>query len=806
MDRYLSNYMDSVSTRQSVKLADVIDEIKLSKATLPSIAKTVEQLAADSAPVILSNQQADSLISSGQVEQNIRNLRQTIKELYQMSNYISLLLENSTLLLHSEAAALEDDLIAMEKAVESFVFLLNSKGAYNFAYLETFSDDTGRDPMIECPDRASLRFGPGQLAAIDTAEGALVLPKNKVSSYGLTRKVLATNATVKLDKRPIDAKSWRAVVESASPVTATIPEAVGHTGAQAMIEYRLSQPAPTSEVKISPYSDTPVTLVSVRGYKNPSDNVGFEILTKPVYLDQPKTLYFPLRMLYRVKIVINQPTYNRVSVMSTAEDEYRVAYESLKARLKELKDNFSYNTSGDFNHFLYMILWYFKGFNLHNRMAIPKVLPKEYTGDAGIPALVEAIKRASRPGGGSHKPGLGSPIGWRDPHHPGHGTDFDLVEFVKHMFKKKDELYNMLAQREVDRFEDMLKAKGIYDPQGVMSPIQMIYQNGWVYRYALGIENVLVGVSSTGFKGFHVTRQLESHGDVGEVAIKTQEFNYRDTNSALDNSLLTSVEYSVSNKSEPENESDWIPILPLETNIVESERLFPDDTGKCLLRFPADISESLNVYKNGISIAIPNNNFIYDGLNQSVIGVRVPVLDYKPEDMLTITYVPARDFTKISFADYGFGDLPLLNSFDESGAGEGFSQTVGKEISLAYDPYIDYVRAAESSYSTTHGTIPYQPITIRLAGGAVATNLTNYTNSEEQASLPTNGVYFVQSGNNIVFNVEITEPFRVYYQFLQNNLRVRTVLRCNSKNFVSPMVFSVHTRGKTRRPNSKGLL
>lgn len=803
MDRYLSNYMESVSTRQSVKLADVIDEIKLSKATLPAIAKTVEKLVTDSAPVILSNQEADSLISSGQIEQNIRNLRQTIKDLYQMSNYISLLLENSTLLLHSETAALEDDLIAMEKAVESFVFLLNSKGAYNFAYLETFSDDTGRDPMIECPDRASLRFGPGQLASIDTEEGALVLPKNQISSYGLSRKVLATNATVKLDSRPTNTKSWRAVVETASPITATIPEASGHTGAQAMIEYRLAESAPTSEVKIAPYSDTPLTLVSVRGYKNQSDNVGFEILTKPVYLDQPKTLYFPLKMLQRVRIVVNQPTYNRVSVMSTAEDEYRVAYESLQARLKELKDNFSYNTSGDFNHFLYMILWYLKGFKAHNRMAMPKVLPKEYTGDAGIPALVEAIKRASRPRG-RYKLGLGSPIGRRDTRPT--GSDFELVEFVKHMFKKKDELYNMLAQREVDRFEDMLKAKGIYDPQGVMSPIQMIYQNGWVYRYALGIENVLVGVSSTGFKGFHVTRQLESHGDVGEVAIKVQDFNYRDTNAALDNSVLTSIEYSVSNKSEPDSESDWIPILPLETNLVESERLFPDDTGKCLLRFPADISESLSAYKNGISLEIPNNNFIYDGLNQSVIGVRIPVLDYKPEDMLTITYVPARDFTKISFADYGFGELPLLSAFDEKGAGEGFSQTVGKEVALAFDPYIDYARAAEATYSSTHGTIPYQPITIRLAGGTVATNLTNYTNSGEQAALPTNGVYFIQSGNNIVFNVEITEPFRVYYQFLQNNLRVRTVLRCNSKNFVSPMVFSVHARGKTRRPNSKGLL
>lgn len=815
MDKYLDNYILASSSTQKVRIGELLDEIKVSKTLLPKIIKSFEDYGQD-APVALSYSEKGTTANFGPVEQSMRDARQAIARLYDMSNDISIVLENSAYLLESEVAALEDDLIAMEKAVDNYGFLMGGSNAYNFSYLETFSDDTGRDVFDECPDRASLGFGPAQKAAINVKEGTLVLPKDVVRSYDLRYRILATNAPVNATGQPIATtnamgdpavsvnKAWRSTVESPAPLTTTIHQAKGYKGAQVLVEYTLSSAAPASEINIEPFADTPIQLVQVTTYKSAKDTEGENLMVAPVLLDSPKTLHFPMRSVYKVELVLNQPTYNRVTTATTTEDEYRQAYESLQARLKDLKDKLSYNRSTDFNHLLWLVLCFLQG-NNSNIRPNPKYMPSQYVGAAGIPALIEAIKRNSRPptrlGMGGHGPHTRSGSKTANPY-----DNFDIEQFVTAMFQKKDELYDFLAQREISLFEQQLARKGIYDPKGVLSPIQMIYQNGWVYRYALGLQKVAIGVGSSSFRGFHITKPLDSSGDIGEISIRSQHTNYRSPELHKDNSVMTSVEFSVSNQSNPMSESDWIPILPVGSTIVEAERLYPDSTGRCALRFPANVSSVITVYRNNATLELPTDAFEYDSQGQSVRAFRIPVSDYTPEDILSVTYVPAADYTNISFANYGFDLPPLTNAYDESGAGEAFASTSGNnEISLKNDPYIDAVKADASPYSNTFGMTTYQPITVKLTGGETAINLTNYSKGE-QAALPSSGYYFVQSGRTIIFNKAITQPFRVYYQYLQNNVRVRTVLRCDTKNFVTPKVDSLQIKGKTRRPNRRGLL
>jgi len=224
-----------------------------------------------------------------------------------------------------------------------------------------------------------------------------------------------------------------------------------------------------------------------------------------------------------------------------------------------------------------------------------------------------------------------------------------------------------------------------------------------------------------------------------------------------------------------------------------------------MFRFPAHSKEMIEFYANGTIIDIPSVNHIYDNMNKTIIGIRAPIDRFKPEDILTVTYTPFSNHTSINFSNYGFGSAPLISSSDNIGSGEGYDGLIGRTVQLKHNPWIDYVQASKSEYVEFIGMRDFNPITIRMGDGSTAINLTDYI-SGTMPYLPTISTYYIQNGDVITFNREISEPFRVFYQYLQNNLRVRTVLRCNSANLVSPMVSSLYVQGKTRRPNNKGVL
>lgn len=55
----------------------------------------------------------------------------------------------------------------------------------------------------------------------------------------------------------------------------------------------------------------------------------------------------------------------------------------------------------------------------------------------------------------------------------------------------------------------------------------------------------------------------------------------------------------------------------------------------------------------------------------------------------------------------------------------------------------------------------------------------------------------------LIFNQPITSAFRVFYSYLENNVRVRVVLRSDDKNFVSPKADLYQIKAKVRQPQIK---
>ena len=169
--------------------------------------------------------------------------------------------------------------------------------------------------------------------------------------------------------------------------------------------------------------------------------------------------------------------------------------------------------------------------------------------------------------------------------------------------------------------------------------------------------------------------------------------------------------------------------------------------------------------------------------------------------IFVVSYNTGKDFSTITFPS--LNDLPITSIFDSNGAGESFPLTTGRNtINLSQLPYIDHMQVNASKYTTNLGMVPYQPITVILNNGTNAINITNYS-SGQQANLGSfvSGYYYIQSGNTIMFNVPITSSFKVYYQYLISNVRVRVVERVNNITFASPTVSSFNVKAKLIQPN-----
>jgi hypothetical protein len=806
MKMFLKDFFQTLSTRQQEKVSAVLEEAKVSKEELPSLAKKLSQMQ-KSIPLFLSRETPGTLIKNTGFFVNLRDTHTRVQEIYDTSNYISVLLDSNQQVLLSEVKAIEDELIALEKVSRNYGFLLSDSGVFDFAYLETFSDDRGRDPMETVPDRAAQVFGPAEMGTI-SSDGNLVLPQNLTVSHGLTASIVGGNVAALLTNRDVsklagnsNANGWRASIDSVSPITTSVPEAGDRTGAQVVIEFRTAQPSPSSEIKINPFADTDVELVQVITYPGESEEGATSLLESYVTLDRPYTLHFPMTNILRFKIVLNQPTYNRVSQFATVEDEYRQGFEALQQRLKDIKDAVLVDRLPTYARVRAMVDWLSRKGKFRLRpgrsggggfSALPFFYDIEYRGPVSsieLPRISNNI--------GSILPIFGRRrLGGR----------FSVDDIMLRVFKNKDSLYEYLTSREVSGFTEFLKTKGLYDASGsVTTPLINLYNQAFVYRYAFGLFHVSLGVQSIGHKGFFVSKPFPSDGDFGEVRLKTSQQNYSVPNTDLDNTLLTSVEYSVSNKTDPSNEDDWIPIQPVGETEIGSERLFPSETGLSYFRFTADGSAAIDIFKNGYSLQITSLNYLYNSSKQGVTGIRLPDRTYTTEDILTVKYTPMTDHSTISFETEGFDVAPLVSVYDADGPGEKFASTYGRnEVELSHYPYIDQAQVDTSVYTTTIGLTPYSPIVVTLDDGTLAINLTNYKAGDPE-TLPDTGYYYYHSGTTLIFNQAITDPFTVAYQYLENNVRVRVVLRCNSRNFVSPKVDFFHIKAKTRRPIKENL-
>lgn len=836
MKYFLDDFISTLTPQGAKQAAFMLSDAKIEKEQFKAIeAKLAKNLALGT--IQLPNMNPTEVVSGPQMAEIFNQMGMSVSEIFNRSNNISLLLDNYIGVLGTDIKALENELNVLEKSIDNYAFLIADNGSYDFAHLESFSDERGRDEELDViPDRAGQKFSPKDQATIDMATGTLVSSSAQSQSWPIAAvDIAATNVatlmteteleTLKNIIKPSLDSGWKVSIKSPSLLKGKLQnfqdDDPAVTGVQFILEFVLASPAPSDTIKLMPFSDWGLTLTEVRTYPGEDESVFDRVWSGSASINQPYTVHFARSVVSRFRLYIKQPFYRReIDRPVAAEDRNKKIFDELAGKNIAMPENPSTNKEIPLSGSRSSSGWW-------DQRMIMYLDDRIRSRKADSPFTVSAPRNDFKKNWGAFSYRSSSLERKTFEENKKIWSDQDwtarlVADVVKniansesvwgHTFNAQHQVKpawtNTYAAMRPDRDHLVAPTSPSEDPHTPQGRGEG--QVSIPYNYKIGLRTVAVGLSSPQDRSVFVSKRLDAPGSVGAVRIKSAFSDVDLIDTDKDSTRITSVEYSIANLSKPTIEANWTPILPIGTAEILGERLFPDVTGLCKLRFTAKIDADIKIYINGYhqkdydikSIARrlgDSNGLAYDAIN-------IPLNQFTSIDVLTVDYTPSHDFTTIEIppADPTAAP-PLVSAYDETGAGEGFIDSSNQlVISMGHNPYIDYRQVATATYNEEGGLSGYSPIVVRFTDGTVAINLTNYKDGSQSILDPDAEIYqYIQSGKTLMFNRVVTKPFRVFYQFQPSDVRVRVVLRCNHSEFVTPRVDFFQLKAKTIKADAK---
>lgn len=841
MKYFLDDFIATMGRDGGDRAAFILAAAKVEKEDFETIKNSLDKNLA-LGKVELSDVASADLVSGSSLEAKFRDLDLTMSEIFARSNNISLLLDNYVGVLSADIKALEDELAAIEKNVNNYAFLIADNGAFDYAYLEGFSDERGRElELEEIPDRANRNFSVADWATVNTVSGELTMTDFGAGSHRWPIsdvRIAKSNVSALLSGKDIQTlknmveprpdNGWKLSIKSPALITGTLEgfrddsnDPTPSTGLKIALEFTLAGPAPCDTITILPFTDWDFHLEEIRVYSSDDDSTYSQVLQTQRSVNGAITISFPTVVATRFRIYATQPTYRRAFTRPlSAEDRNKQMFEEMDAKNIIPNDKHKPNQVTPLSGSKSSYGWW-------DQRMFMFLEDKNKRRKEGTPFSVGIPKADYRKNWGSfsyrsnrleRKAFEANRSAWAS-----EDWATRLVEDVVKDIANAEGLWGTVLnspkqvkpaggvsadELRTDRDHNMPFTSSSVDAKTVQPIGEGISSMPYIYK--MGIRHIEIGQSTTKDRAVFLSRRMDAPGDIGTVRIKSDYTNQMVTDTDRDSDRITSVEFSVTPVAKPLAESDWIPILPIDTSEIIAERLFPDASGKCILRFSAKIDAPIRVYINGYqkkNYDIKDIARRKDTRNgQSYDALTIPVSDYTSNDILTVDYTPSHDFTTIDFPPLDpLASPPLVSSYDDDGAGEGFLSSSGQlVVNVRHSPYIDYKQVATATYDADHGLSGYSPLTVRFDDGTIAYNLTNYKGGTQTVLNPGSDDYqYLQSGKSLMFNKIITKPFRVYYQFQPSDVRVRIVLRCNYNSFASPRVDFFQLKAKTKKPDAK---
>lgn len=835
MINYLPETINQYSSSTRTTVASLIRQMKVGKSDLSTLVNRVSNTVVDQ-NFSAANIPMFSVLSKEIMIDSFRNIFLRLQSFYSAANATGIALSSMVDVFSSEIEKAENDLSKLELFIDNYEFISGKDDLYNSNYIEKFdsfvNDYKFDNLIISIPDRDGAAFVENGNSFIDGKAGVLKIGKTQ-DSKNVIRNIKSIKIknnynnyiTTKTDFENLFnenfSDSWTITVKSPAILNAQLEEyksLLGYdytllSGAATLSEVEFERPVSIDTIRVNPNYSNNLQLLQVVVYTDspqqsnnltPSENY-YKLLQTPTLINGTLDLKFDKRNISKVTFIFNQSNYIRSNKTPVSSElNAKVLDLFVRSIIDDRKTRFS--------KYQDVVFWFFKKKNTISGISKNNYSDTDYYSyrfpqefDSYLSNLSQQIKDFNTLVIEDRNIYTNTPI------------FINLMNNMLDSFSGKLNLFN--NEKFIERLSSGSAPNSLSDPSfiksngsnsisgyntqsisptiansqytSVSSTLTQESENSYEYSFSLNSIEFIETLSQNTTKAAYVSRKIPVDGQILAVKAKVNSgLNSVDVSRAdKDLKILASYELSVSNKSVPNQEQDWIPITPYGLEYVDSEVLFVNSSNnKAEIRFHA-IPDSITIYKDGMLVTRGTANYSYSPqLKTITLSNNV----YSPNSLFVASY-------KLDYSNYTPNEIDFIkrNIYIESiksytssdGPGERFIQTDRNSyIKLSYAPYINKLAASQAVYNSIGGTSfignfsGYSPVKIQLSDGSYAVNLTNYTTGSQSVKFyNTNNTLFIHNGNGIVFNRNINTPFRVYYQYTPNDLRFRLILR---KNFL----------------------
>lgn len=375
-----------------------------------------------------------------------------------------------------------------------------------------------------------------------------------------------------------------------------------------------------------------------------------------------------------------------------------------------------------------------------------------------------------------------------------------------HVEIDEDRIFKPIEQNQTEMYPYWQYMKQYMDDRNIVEEIQryeyMDFSNRIhlsKYEYQYGLYNIAMNYNEYFYEGIYVTNPL-LNSNVHSIQLEATE-----EHPILEELKMpvTNVEYYITDIEEPKKE-DWIPLLPMNTSEIISERLFIEfrnNKYQGQTRFLIDRIRA--VRRNGDELRAHQD--------YSIVGQNVFIHNFDPTWIYTIDYKPSISAYSVDFLERytrRFFDTATSRNVEvvdtKRHVEELTSVSSSNKFELKYFPFIDknalnLTELDEEEWNPTYLSNTYLPIKVRLIlpdgqyidqrvdkfseEGVYLTNKTDYYDDNRSLLTPfkgTNYEYRIEK-NMIKFNKNLPEGVKVVvdYPYLTGPIRLKIIMRRN---------------------------
>ena len=845
----LPQTVNRIGDNSRVNVSKLIRDMKLSKTDATSL---VSSMSAYSASSYFTSQKipALSVLNRDVFIDLFRDSFLRMRELYRRANSAGLVINSMIDIYTSEIEKIENDIKDLNLFIENYEFLSGKDDYYNFNYIEKFDNSLrsmfSENYVFPVPDRDNISFSDNGSGFVDSVSGVFKIgssmtKKNVVSNIKSINLTSNYGSSVTSQSDPMNVindsikQAWNVTVKSKAIVANDLLQYqkyfdfssnVTH-GAQAVMEIEFNSSTEIDTIRISPVHGKNLKILQAVVFTdnaNLSEDGGLSLddsyikcLSSPKLLDSMIDVKFPASLVKRIILLFNEQGYVRSgSVPINSEVNSKLMQDFVNRRISERLNSFS--KIQDIVFFLFRRKNTVKGLRERSSSEYDFYsyrFPAEV--DSYLNLVEDELFTVNNTDYQDRPIFHTSPI-FADlvlsmsSYFDSYNDFIDPSIFVEGQNRRSISSMlpsgssNLIYDNKYQNFDTPIKSSSLEQTVRLMAT----GENADVYEYSFGIRSVDFYLTNTqtqidNDKACFVSSKIDSPGQIIglKAKIKSDTSDVATFESQFDIESLFSYEFSVTNRQNPVNESDWIPVMSYEKNSVDSEVVFFDTNSLgAKLRFKA-IPSSITLYKNGL--IDQSIKYTYTYANRTIYLTNPQDIDSSA--IWCVSYIP--DLKNSNPFELDFQKISSLNETTKvyhgsQGGGERFSSSGSNGVvTLSQTPYINSSYLQYATYTTSIGTkfsgpaTGYSPVKIALDDGTVATNMTNYSSTSIGSTFPNSGgVFFIQNGKRIIFNNPVNQGFTVNYEYSSSDTRFRLIVRKNVREAIPAAIDSVIIKAK----------